>query len=1262
MPVVDHRLMMRFFTNVAPLVCESLRVGISAGYTYITRQRQCFYPPPIHTFRRVPYWACFAALFAVISFLFAPCAVEELTVRNVVCYEYNYSWLYEHVSRFITGYMLDPCAYNPKVLFILVLWNLSWQAIVATSCLLMKSCPVYASSWIDWAFPPETIFHATRGAPDANGEPSYTHYEARDFKDLLTADQFRLEEAPLSETNKHRYAARRRSAFNRMAEAFARRHGMEIHDGQQSARSIRKGISGTRTLMDAKDCSSYTAEQLRYTHVSDGNLRLHVDTITHKDLKDANHTLSDGGVHMIYTWNPTEVAGTSDELKFSFNENGEQQTEVDGSHDYSDINFDFESDCLITYSWEIKFNYSTLIGLIMIICLYYANITHNLKHNRTLWNCGDWGWYKVEHYPIYHPILYISHYKYHPQGFFAAIAHTIEWYGLSGSWFKLLDGMPYPVLDWGYFTYPWPEQAHPKVMDPSKHLIALGIFLQLLYFMYEEVAYAHRVKRIDVGEHRCVVMVVPNTKFKGCGVRLRPFMLKNALQQRKPFFFTTEGGQKCVAERIKSNWKGEAGYSAAFVGSHKSYWISDDLLSTARNLTTNKSLPSLANVRVTYNTEFEGDDIERLAVGLAVALVSIDYKPPAFSTSYEYGSVPHVVRQTTDELADGKRPKEIMAHTFQDPIAEGGAWVHTETEGTINDAVDRRIWEPAQKVADKFKLNLDTMQFIQEFAGLMYCEITGRERVPGTDGFLEPMDENEFEDSRNKTQHQKFMSVRDVYDIMDEMDREGFLKREVQQKAYKAGRLITTFTAQQQVLGGRIAGAYGRALKACSWNGCGRTPEEITASVNEVAGGAEYVTDTDFTAQDATIETNKRVVELYFLRCLFHSKYTMYLENWHWSDYSGKAIYGKKGTKRKSLPFEGRRGSGSPFTTYGNTPLTALFAYIALRLSGLSDVKAYKGLGVYSGDDGITANLPPEACQEAAELMGFLVKGGVNKLYVPYLGRIYFDPIGQSTSSIQDPARTLYRLHCTLIDNDRFTAEEAMIMKAMCFQVTDKHSDFFGDWSEKVLKEAGEKRQQSLKSKMLDYPGLHPYFAITALKTDSTFQNHRGDFIEYFDQVMPGFRWDIFKDWLENGKGPCPLLFTNPESHDKKLFEEMRKVGPVTLALRGPDDDAHKIEFSDMPAPDKKAPKGNLGQDGVDKPQEKPERKRTKKEQREFEKVAAKIGLIDEYRAAKGDASLGKAENRRRFTIRNNIELQVIQHQSEMAKDRQDQLTPPTSQ
>jgi hypothetical protein len=173
----------------------------------------------------------------------------------------------------------------------------------------------------------------------------------------------------------------------------------------------------------------------------------------------------------------------------------------------------------------------------------------------------------------------------------------------------------------------------------------------------------------------------------------------------------------------------------------------------------------------------------------------------------------------------------------------------------------------------------------------------------------------------------------------------------------------------------------------------------------------------------------------------------------------------------------------------------------------------------------------------------------------------YFDPIGGSTSSIQSPLRTASKLHTTLLNIEgEFTAEETMIMKAICLQVTDKHSDFFGPWSKKILEEAGKKQAnsiQNLKTKVLKYPGLHPYFAITALKTQETFHNSPGDFEELFEEEMPGFDWSTFNDWLKNREGPCPTLWDHPEYDDVS----MEAVAPVIIAMSGVNEERHMIEY-----------------------------------------------------------------------------------------------------
>merc|ERR1712072_1058001 len=109
----------------------------------------------------------------------------------------------------------------------------------------------------------------------------------------------------------------------------------------------------------------------------------------------------------------------------------------------------------------------------------------------------------------------------------------------------------------------------------------------------------------------------------------------------------------------------------------------------------------------------------------------------------------------------------------------------------------------------------------------------------------------------------------------------------------------------------------------------------------------------------------------------------------------------------------------------------------------------------------------------------------------------------------------------------------------------------------KMLKDAGEQQINSLNSKVLKFKNLHPYFAITALKTGTTFDNNPGDFEELFEEQMPGFDWSRFKQWRDHGEGQCPTLWSKPEPTD----EQMCEVGPVAIGYNGVTDESQMIVY-----------------------------------------------------------------------------------------------------
>lgn len=1000
-----------------------------------------------------------------------------------------------------------------------------------------KYSPLFLSAMVDRIVPPETITHTLQGD---DGEVECI---ANDFRKIFTMESFYLDKAFLAKNNIHKFAARRRLAVVNMVQCIALKHDLEIYDEQMSRRSISRGFSGCRTIMDAKDACSYVSDNLKYEAPKPGSIMTHIDTFSHKSFDDANATLSDGNIHFLYTWNPTCVAGKSDELHFRYDDRGDLLTEVEGSAPYRDSLWDFEDDSLVTYSHEFSF---TRLSKVCTILASAILCSHACK--------------------------------------------------MSDVQNRLVDF----ILDCSQRS-----GANAAILSFSA---VLGTFVPF--------AMSHKVIRLDVGEHRSAVAIVPNCKFRGLAAFVRPFLQDKILRRRQPYVGVTKGGHKFVAEKRKacSYETTPGGYSAAFTESHRSYFIDNSVFDITKSLTTDKGCPSIPNVRVT--TKFEGEEANRVAISLAIALSDQARIKQSFSNNYGFYKVPTIIRQDDEAMADGKEIKPVMAHGAMPPVVTGAAYIHAQSEAQTADFVQRRLRDPAEKTDTA--IDPEIAQYIAEFAAL-----TKRTVIGDVDGFLEPISEEEYIDTRKKTQLNRFYDVIPIYDINNYDDREGFMKREILPDPAKAARGICCHPAPAQAIGGRISLAYAAAMKACPWMACGLNPAETTEAVVRVCLNANHVTETDFSAQDATIDLDKRRVELLLLKELFDPKWHDLIENWHYTDYCGRVLYGQKDSKREVHEFNGSRGSGSPFTTYGNTPLTALFAFVALRRAGKTAQEAWDALGIYSGDDGITADLPPEACEQSAEALGFLVKPFKRKHYISFLGRNYFDPIGGSHSSIQSPLRTLSKLHTTLLNIDEFTAEETMLMKAICLQVTDKDSDFFGDWSKKVLQDADEVQRASLEAKVLKFPGLHPYFAVKALKTNATYVNTRGDYLDLFEEEMPGFDWSAFNAWLEHGSGPCPTLWEHPEPSDEKMVA----VGPVTLAMRGADDPTHMLDYPG-PEPSKAGnaseltppPSPTVGERKREPKAAKKNKRRQNRSREEHQAFLALLkekGLYEQYRAAR---------------------------------------------
>lgn len=1143
-----------------------------------------------------------------------------------------FAWPYGCVLAFLS----DPSLILSATVFWYVsIFSATSFLYIYISCVSNHFQPMYIQSWIDWYAPPETIKHTIR---DKDG---YNEISAREFSRLLKPEQFRIERAHLStdSTQSHPKAAQRRSANNNMFEAFGRRHGLEVCDDEMSHRNCERKLKGSRVIADSKDAASYSDEQLKWwpEPAPPGSLHLHTDTFTHKGWFDANHTLSDGDVHCLYTYNPTAIAGYSDELTFFWDKWNRFVTEVAGSREYLDNLWNFEGDVLTTWTlafesvlpWRCSTRRLACIQSLLLItaaAIFFFNLhsNHQYNQNLSLFFHLHYEWLSCV---LFYPTLVVRYFA-APQheSYYSAVVHFADNFGLPTSWLTYFYGLPYPTYVWSNIQMGYPSFVEPRTMTSTHYWAIAALLLLALTNIVQLVAISHRVARIDVGEHRCAVMIVPHNRFRGLSAILRPFLSDANLAPRKPKSFTCDSGYPAVAERYKAQNGEPAYYSAAYLGSTRAHHISDVASDTVKALTTSKSPPSLSNVKNTSVTQ--GDECGHTAAALAIGLHKLTDKDPEYFTSYSFLPLPTIVRQTAEEKENGMEPKNVKAHQAMNPVVKGCAYVHAKTVGNVRDTVKRRLRKPGNQVKGHV-MTPKLAKYTKEFADQIKIEV-GAESCK--DGFLDLYDEDKYIEERSKPQLRKFQTVQDTYNFNNHDDRTGFLKREIHGKGHKPARPICQFPPESQALGGRIALAYASALKSCSWVGSGQNPSEMTDSVSDVCAGADHVNATDFTAQDATVTLVDRVIELFLLKNLFQpgDKGSLHkiIDDWHYTDYEGRVLYGDPGTKRVKHDFNGSRGSGSPFTTYGNTPLTGLYAYIALRESGLSPEEAYARLGIYSGDDGITANLTAAAASKAAKIMGFIIKSEICTEYIPYLGRIWFDPIGGSRSSIQDPLRTLGKLHATLLDDEQFTAHESMLLKATCLQITDRDSDFFGPWSKKILEDAGVQQQQSLQAKVLDFPHLHAYFAVTALKTKTNFHNDPNDFERLFEIQMPGFDWAAFNLWLEKGPvgSQCPTLWEKPEP----TAAEMEEGGDASIYYNGLDDEANAVHYHFAKTDTRKHTQSKPKQPA-----------RSPNQHAKLLEELKKHNKLKEYRAAKVDKHDDDATHDAKKAVRREIEKYV---------------------
>lgn len=275
-----------------------------------------------------------------------------------------------------------------------------------------------------------------------------------------------------------------------------------------------------------------------------------------------------------------------------------------------------------------------------------------------------------------------------------------------------------------------------------------------------------------------------------------------------------------------------------------------------------------------------------------------------------------------------------------------------------------------------------------------------------------------------------------------------FLKKEVTTNA-GAPRNISTLPTNHII---RLS-AYTYAFKDCilknhKWYVPGSTPVEVAERVmDEAHRSPEGLVCTDYSKMDGTISTWLRL----------HVERAVYLRYFGHDEPLADMLRGEINTccfTHNGIKYDAgaSRLSGSPLTTDGNTIINAFVAYTALRKLGHDKGSAFMRIGCMYGDDGVQGGVQAAVLNECAAALGLRLKSDERALGqpVPFLGRIFLDP-WHCPYSIQDPMRTIARLHISATSPEQCTPEQALVNKCFGYSVTDSRTPIIGAYCAKVL-------------------------------------------------------------------------------------------------------------------------------------------------------------------------------------------------------------------
>jgi hypothetical protein len=448
--------------------------------------------------------------------------------------------------------------------------------------------------------------------------------------------------------------------------------------------------------------------------------------------------------------------------------------------------------------------------------------------------------------------------------------------------------------------------------------------------------------------------------------------------------------------------------------------------------------------------------VARHNMGIPTAQGVVDSKEAAAILVDYFSSVEHVKPDYVFPTEHGVRRYQMFSKDFN-PMAKpsmvpfmsplvNGCYSPDQTLGSEKWAVSERI----TKVRSTATVDARLHEYMHEF--VVAC-------IP--DGVANTAHPHDYDDVYDRQARPIQRRLLDEASFGWSLPRvfKTFLKKEAYGNV-KAPRPITTYNSLDKLKFSRYTYTALAHMKKMSWYAFGKVPRLIASIVAYICTLASWIVCTDFSKFDGHVSQVLRTLEQLFMMRLFMQCYHAELLDLMRAQYGKKAYTSGPDTGNQGVSYDlgYARGSGSPETSGSNTLGNAFVNFVAFRLMGYSAVEAYRRLGIYGGDDGLTADVDPKQLALAAKLCGQEItveKVQRGQLGVKFLARMYSRNVWSGDdSSCSDIMRQMSKVHATPHMGPRVTPAMKLVEKCSAYVLTDANTPILGQLARSVVRAA----------------------------------------------------------------------------------------------------------------------------------------------------------------------------------------------------------------